>query len=234
MKHGVALTVGIGSGVFVWLSGLATGYFVDPALPVLGYFADPELPLLGIPLLFLVLPLALITVLVSIGYCVRLLFVRKTRQSICLTLAALIGPLILLAGPGLFNSYDAFVYRMESFSEAEYQRLAKDMKRAFEERGISRTSDDIEKKKRRAITESLVDSHPILTISGFPLDIWASDERVSLEWASGLSGGYLVLISLRPDPPSEWAGPSGPGVPGPYNILEVTYIYDGVALLHLP
>ena len=223
MKHGVILTVGIGSAVFIRLFDLARGYFADPALP-----------LLGIPLPFLAVALALITVLVSVSYCVWLIFVRRTRRNIRLTLAALIGPLVLVAGPRLLNSHDAFVYRMESFSEAEYQRLAADIKKGFDERGIDEMSYDIQREELRAITESLVDSHSVLAISEFPLDIGASDERVFLEWASGLTGGYKLMISLRPDPPSEWAGPPGPGLPGPYNILEVTYIYDGVALLHLP
>lgn len=234
MKHRFFLTLGIGSGVFIWLSGLATGYFVDPALPVLGYLAPPDLPLGGLPLAFLVLPLALLAKSVAIVYCVRLVFVRKTRRNVGLALAALIGPLVFLAGPRLVNSFDAFVYRMESFSEAEYQQLASDVKTAFEERGISETSFDADREKRRAIVESLVESHPILAISEFRLDVGASDERVSLRWASGLTGGYLVSISLRPDPPSEWAGPAGPGPPGPYQILEITYIYEGVALKHLP
>ena len=223
MKHGVILGVGIGSGVFIRLSDLA-----------MGYFADPALPLLGIPLTLLAVPLALITVLVSIGYCVWLLFVRKTRRNIRLALAALIGPLVLMAGPRLLNGYDAFVYRMKSFSEAEYQRLAADIKKEFDEQGIDELSYHIQRDELRAIAETLVDSHPVLAVSEFPLDIGASDERISVEWASGLTGGYEVVISLRPDPPSEWAGPSGPGLPGPYNIREVTYIYDGVALLHLP
>ena len=221
MKHGIILTVGIGSGVFIWLLSLAQGYFVDPTLLEFGF-----------PFIPLGLPLALTAVLVPIGYCVWLLFARKTRRNIGFTLAALIGPLVLVVGPGLLNGYDAFIYRMKGFSEPEYQRLAADIKTAFDERGVNKLmsydiyllSNDI------AVYESLVDSHPILAISEFPLDIEADDEEVSLEWASGLTGGYQVLISLSSDPPSEWAGPSGPGLPGPFSI-DRTYIYDGVALL---
>lgn len=234
MTHRILLTLGIGSGLFVWLFGLATGYFADPGLSVLGYLAAPELPFGGLPLVFLVFPLGFLAELVAIGYCVRLFFVRKTRRNISLALLALVGPLVLLVGHRLVNRFDAFVYRMESFSEAEYQRLASDVKSAFDEEGLSGSSWDMDREKRQAIVESLAEAHPILVISEFPLDIGASDERVSLEWASGLTGGYLVTISLNPDPPSEWAGPAGPGPPGPYQILEVAYIYDGVALKHLP
>ncbi len=139
-----------------------------------------------------------------------------------------------MVGPRLLNDHDAFVYRMESFPETEYRRLAADIKTAFDERGIYDSSHDTHREERRAIAESLVESHPILAISAFPLDIDVSDESVTLEWAMGLTGGYQLRVSLNSDPPSEWAGPSGPGLPGPYSILEVTYIYDGVALLHLP
>ena len=223
MKHRIFLTIGIGSGFSFWLYALARGYFADPALLVV-----------LVPLPLLALLLYLITVSVSIGYCIWLLFVRKTRRNVGLALAALIGALILVVGPRLLNDYDGFVYRMESYSEAEFQRLAADTKAAFDERGLTGLNSYLEGEDRRVIIESLADAHPILTISEFPLDIGASDERVHLEWASGLTGGYKAVISLRPDPPSEWAGPAGPGKPGPYQIMEITYIYDGVALLHLP
>ncbi len=82
MKHRVILTVGIGSGVLVWLFVLASGYFVNPVLLPFGLFLQPAL----------LLALAAITVLVSVGYCFRLLFVGRTRRNLGLTLAALIGP----------------------------------------------------------------------------------------------------------------------------------------------
>ncbi len=223
MKHRIFLTIGIGSGFAFWLYALARGYFADPAFLVVLF-----------PLPLLALLLYLITVSVSIGYCVWLLFVRKTRRNVGIALAALIGLLIIMVGPRLLNGYDGFVYRMESFSEAEFQRTAADLRTAFDEKGISELSYNSERDARRAIAESLADTYPILAISEFPLDVGASDESVYLEWASGLTGGYAVNISLLPDPPSEWAGPAGPGSGKPYSIMEITYIYEGVALLHLP
>ncbi len=224
MKHGIILTVGIAAGALFWLLGLAEGYFADPT-PLPFWILYP----------FFLLAVAAITVSVSIGYCVWLIFVRKTRRNLTLVLAALIGPLVILVGPRLLNGYDAFVYRMKSFSDAEYRSVAADIKTAFDERGIRRLRDlDLHETEKFAILESLVDAHPILAISDFPLDLAVSGERVVLEWGSGLTGGYQIEISLNSEPSSKWAGPSGPGLPGPYQILERTYIYDGVVLEHLP
>ena len=222
MKHSITLTVGIGAGLLAWLFNLAEGYFADPAPFPFGIFYP-----------FFLIPIAATPVLVSIGYCVWLILVSKTRRNIGLTLAALIGPLVVVVGPRLLNDYDTFVYRMKSFSEAEYHRLAAEIKTEFDERGINRLQDyGISREERLAIYGPLVESHPILAISEFPLDIAASDENVVLEWGSGLTGGYEVVISLRSDPPSEWAAPWRQG---PHNVeLPVTYIYDGVALLPLP
>ncbi|MDJ0946904.1 MAG: hypothetical protein QNJ30_25930 [Kiloniellales bacterium] len=73
MKHRIILTVGIGSGALIWLFGLANGYFADPAPLPFGIFYP-----------FLLLSIAAISVSVSIGYCVRLIFVRKTKRNVAL------------------------------------------------------------------------------------------------------------------------------------------------------
>lgn len=222
MKHSIILIVGIGAGFLLWLFILAQGYFANPA----------PFPF-GVLYPFFLLPIAAIPILVSIGYCVWLAFQSKTRRNIGLTLAALIGPLVVVVGPRLLNDYDTFVYRMKSFSEAEYHRLAAEIKTKLDERGIDRLQVyGSPRKEQLAMHEPLVQSHPILAISKFPLDIAASDENVLLEWGSGLTGGYEVLISLSSDPSSDWAAPRRQR---PYNAeVPVTYIYDGVALLRLP
>jgi len=220
MKHRIVVAVAIGAGLSAWLLALAGGYFVDPALTPLFLFY---------PLLTLLL--AATSFLVTICYGLGILVVARTKRNICLALLALIGPVTVVAGPRMFSDYDAFVYRMKSFSEVEYRRLAEDMKAQVDARGIRLLSSrEPTSGESSEIPRSLIDSHPILAISNFPLQILARDESMSLRWGSGLTGGYTVAISLSADPPTEWADDLRQG---DYN-LPVTYIYDGVAAARLP
>lgn len=222
MKHGIVLGAGIGAGFLSWLFNLAEGYFANPAPPPFGVLYP-----------FFLIPIAAAPILVSIGYCVWLVSQRKTRRNIGLTLVSLVGPFVVVAGPTLINDYDTFVYRMKSFSEAEYHRLAADVKTEFDKKGVDQLRDyGSSRKEQLAIHETLVQSHPILAISEFPLDIAVRDENVVLEWGSGLTGGYEVVISLSSDPTSGWVDARRRG---PHDVASpVTYIYDGVALLRLP
>lgn len=220
MAHVVFLTVGIGAGLSLWLFVLAPGYLANPAPLPFGLFY----PIFHSSF-------DTIAFLVAVGYFVRFLIVRKTKRNIRLTLLALIGLVIASVGPKLFNSYDAFIYRMKGFSEAEFQRLAADIKTELDERGVDRLpKDQLYGSSRPEIPESLTRSHPIIAISDFPIDIAARGESIRIMWASGLTGGYVVAISLSANPPSGWADGLQQGV---YN-LPVTYIYDGVALSLAP
>lgn len=221
MRHQAVIAAGVGAALLFWLLGLASGYFVDPALWPLGFLY---------PLLTLLLAAAscFIGIIYALG-CLGLFVLRKDRRDLAIAVFALIGPAIVVGGPRLLSGYDAFVYRMKSFPQAEYRRLAVDAKAALDERGVQMLSDHLD--DEGAISPSLLEPHRILKISHFPLRILNGDERLSVSWGSGLTGGYTVAISDNPDPPTGWADDLRSE--GVYN-LPVTYIHDSVAVALLP
>ncbi len=120
---------------------------------------------------------------------------------------------------------------MSGFSEAEFQRVAADLKAGLDEAGFSGRLFSVDSHEQNELAKSLAESHPILAISLFPLDVGANEDLVTLEWASGLTGGYMVEIWLHPNPPDKWADPPRSGSPGSHFIPKVTYIYDSVAAI---
>lgn len=207
MKHTIILTISIAAGLASWLFDVATGYFANPAL-----FFSIFTPLV-------VLPLLIVPLIVAIGYGLAV-------QNPKLKLAAVIGLAIQLVGFGAIDDWDAFVYRMKSFSEEEYRELAISVKRTMDQRRRYQTSDLINyNHQHRVIYQSLVDDHPILEISQLRPKFSANESRVHVMWGSGLIGGYEAVILLAPAEPGWHKEPT---------YSSVTYIYDSVALLRLP
>lgn len=221
MKHKIAIAAAAVAALLFWLLGLTAGYLLDPALHPLG-FLYPVLAIL------LAASALLIGAIYGLG-CLTLYFLGRGRQNLGLGLLALIGPAVVLGGPRLFSAYDAAVYRLKGIPETEYHRLAADVVAELEAQGVRMLS-GLPAAGEAQIPLSLVESHRILTISRFPPRILAGDRSVSVSWGSGLTGGYTIAISQKPQPPAGWADALRQG---DYD-LPVTYIYGSVVVVLLP
>jgi len=216
VTHTILLAVGIGAGFLVWLQGLAYGYFVvTPLDPGSGW---------SIYTVFFPLLNSAISICVSIGYCAKLVFGRKSRRNLKFAIAALVGPVVFVVGPMLLTGDDAFVYRMKSFSEDEYLRLAEDVQALRYERGIGELrGQGVYREGLVFVRESLVEAHPILAVSALEPVIWVDEDHVSFTWGVTRSGGYKAVILLNSDAPD---GPESYALPS-------TQIYDSVIVMLL-
>ena len=110
---------------------------------------------------------------------------------------------VVLALPLPFfpNIDDGFLWRLNSYSPAEYQSLRIEVAREMKELGIGEY-DRYWELEHEDVMDRLRTSFHLLDVSSFPVELSASDDTVSIEWASGLTGGFVLHIYENPAKPN--------------------------------
>ncbi|HEX7027069.1 MAG TPA: hypothetical protein VF268_07490 [Gammaproteobacteria bacterium] len=185
---------------------IASGYFLDPA-----YFGFLFTPLIVIGLAVTALIFTLIPVFK--------LFEKQSRNkesiiSIFLCLILWLFQYMPLVPGGL----DGAQLRLKKYSEEDYREifiLVDDMYRKYSgDRKFFSPGHDGYKE----FIGELKNNHRIFNISSFPVDVFRRESHVAIEWGSGLTGGYEVII-FENDESRRWPGNDKP-----------VYLYDTVAL----
>jgi hypothetical protein len=162
-----------------------------------GWTADPTFPF-GLFTPFVILPMLLYAALVAPAAIVSLSLSRKFRATTRSTLAAIalsfLGSMIAVPIPPTPSADDAFEWRMGTFSEAQFQALAHDIRRELEDRRLEKQPRESDDAIRRRVVQSLRNEHAILRIDGFRPRFFVREDRVSIYWASGLTGGFEVTV----------------------------------------
>jgi hypothetical protein len=115
---------------------------------------------------------------------------------------------------------DAAKYRLQQFSEQDYQTISKEVNEAYKKFAnnaayFSRHDDGYDD-----FINHLSNKHQFFNLSSFPIDVYRRSDGVYIEWASGLTGGYEVVIFDASNPP-KW-----------FSRYELLYIYDSVAFYY--
>lgn len=160
-----------------WLSG----YFLTPAISIF----DP---------IFIILALLFILSVV-IFYLAIVIFSKTKRKKAVVPLFISLFFALMLFIPGL-SSVDGFYFRASLYEENEFKQLAKDLRGKYSEYGIDTPYTRFE--DQRKIIDSLAPTYPILSVGLWSPRISVRRDEISLSWASGLVGGYQIIIS-------EWA-----------------------------
>ncbi len=170
-----------------------------------GWNADPTF-LFGLVTPFVTLPLFAYTLLIAplslFGLLRRKVPGPPVRGKILAVSLVLLAAFIAAPTPLMPNSTDAFEWRMSSFSEAQFQDLARSVRSEMAKLSLDelRGDDDV---MHNQILASLREHHAILRIETFPIELFVRDSYVALEWASGLTGGYEVTI-IDGDAKHDW------------------------------
>ena len=201
-RHHVFLAIAFVSASVVRLMGFAGGYLVQPAP-------------LGALTPYLLLPLAFVPVATLLVYLVSLLRgVRELRRWALLVLAVL--PVCLvLPNPLLPNGFDGFILRMRGVPDAEFHRLAEDVRGYLSSKSLTEA---LALEHQEVIYTFLRDAHPLLDISSWKPYLFARGSVVTITWGSGLTGGYEAIVVDDVQPP-QWVEPD-----------RLTQLYDRVYL----
>ena len=174
--------------------GLASGWNADPTFLFSLFVPFVIIPLFVFPILFA--PVSLFCLAPKDSW--RLSVGGKSFTIGVAFLAAFVAA----PTPFLPTSSDAFRWRMASFSEADFMSLAVDARSEMAKRDLDSLMGN-HYDAHDQIVDALRPRHPVLLVSSFPLEIFATNTHVSIEWASGLTGGYEISI-IDGDSAPQW------------------------------
>ncbi|KFN49800.1 hypothetical protein P873_09600 [Arenimonas composti TR7-09 = DSM 18010] len=170
---------------------LASGWKADPTWP----FGLLQ-PLVVLPMLFHGLVLGPVMV---VSICLIKPFRVTPRAKASAIVLALVGAAIAAPSPLMPSAFDAFTWRMSTFSEEQFQTLARDLRAELATTSHTGRLGHLDGGTRERVLRSLRPRHRILDIGDFPVDLNVHENHVSIEWASGLTGGYEVFIADGPE-----------------------------------
>lgn len=192
------------------VTSYATGYYLDPA--VLGFLFTPILTisLVLVSLFFTILPIIRLT--------------RAENRNIgtmkAIT-ACLIVWLLVLALP-IPGSNEGAAFRLSNFSEKDYREISSIVAATYKLYGNNAKYFSRGSKDYSTFIGKLKTSHEIFRLSEFPLDVSINDTYTMIEWASGLTGGYELVILNKSGKLPYWLAER-----------EVHYLYETVAFYYI-
>ena len=122
---------------------------------------------------------------------------------------------------GLFpNASNGVEYRLKQYSKKDFQEIKNEVELAYEKFGknskfFSRGDEGYEQ-----FLDQLKREHSIFNISSFPIDVFKREDSVYIEWASGLTGGFEVIIY------------DGKNLPYWAEKTKLVHIYENVAFYY--
>ena len=186
-------------------TGFASGYYLDPMF--LGFIFTP---VIGISL-------SLLSLFFTMAPAFSL--TRKVNRNVKTMkafLACIFVWLFILLSP-IPGSNEGVAYRLGDFSEQDYKEISSIVDDAYEVYGNNAKFFSRGSKGYDAFIRKLKENHEIFNVSEFPLDVLRNETYIAIEWASGLTGGYELVI-FEQDKPPYWL-----------DERNVHYIYDTVA-----
>lgn len=190
------------------IANLASGYFLDPT--ILGFFLTP--------VFFIVLGLS---ALIFSSISIFRLFKNEHRNKLG-TVNALVCALFLAMNfSGLFpNASNGVEYRLKQFSKNDFQEIENKVELAYEKFGKNSKFFSRGDEGYKQFLDRLKREHSIFNISSFPIDVFKREDGVRIEWASGLTGGFEIIIYDGKKQP-HWADNS-----------KLVHIYENVAFYY--
>ena len=165
-----------------WLASLASGYFLNPA--IFGFIFTP--------IFFLS---AFLSTLIFSSIPIIKLFKKHHRNKKMLISSFVCASLIFIQFSGFLpGASSAVEYRLKQFSEPEYQVISTKVEKTYEEIGSDVISFGVGNRGYEEFLAQLKKEHDIFTISSFPIDVFRDEDSIRIEWASGLTGGFEVII----------------------------------------
>ena len=202
-----SVIVAFGLLVLIFAS-LASGYFLDPT--ILGFYLTP--------IHFIVWGLS---VLIFSGISVFRLFKKKYRKKTGFLNALVCVLLVTIYFSGLLpNASDGVEYRLKQFSKSDFQEIQNEVELAYEKFGKNSKFFSRGDEGYKKILDQLKGKHSIFYISSFPIDVFRREDSIRLEWASGLTGGFEVII-YDGESLSNWPDKS-----------KLVHIYENVAFYY--
>ena len=190
------------------VANLASGYFLDPT--ILGFFLTP--------VYFIVFGLS---ALIFSGISIFRLFKKKYRKKTGFLNALVCALFMAINFSGLFpNASNGVEYRLKQYSKKDFQEIKNEVELAYEKFGknskfFSRGDEGYEQ-----FLDQLKREHSIFNISSFPIDVFKREDSVYIEWASGLTGGFEVIIY------------DGKNLPYWAEKTKLVHIYENVAFYY--
>ena len=106
---------------------------------------------------------------------------------------------------GLFpNSTNGAEYRLKQYSKSDFQDISNKIELAYKKFGENSEFFPAGNANYKQFLDQLKKEHSIFNISTFPVDVFRREGSVSIEWASGLTGGFEVIIYDGPELP-DWS-----------------------------
>jgi hypothetical protein len=187
---------------------VASGYFLNPT--ILGFFLTP--------VFFIVFGLS---ALIFSGISIFRLFKKKYRKKTGFVNALVCTLFIGMNFSGLFpNASNGVEYRLKKFSKSDFQEIENEVELAYEKFGKNSKFFSRGDKGYNQFLDQLKRAHSIFNISSFPIDVFKREDSVRLEWASGLTGGFEIVIYDGKNLP-HWADKS-----------KLVHIYENVAFYY--
>ena len=190
------------------VANLASGYFLDPT--IFGFFLTP--------VFFIVFGLS---ALIFSGISIFRLFKKKYRKKTVFLNALVCALFMAINFSGLFpNASNGVEYRLKQYSKKDFQEIKNEVELAYEKFGknskfFSRGDEGYEQ-----FLDQLKREHSIFNISSFPIDVFKREDSVLIEWASGLTGGFEVIIY------------DGKNLPYWAEKTKLVHIYENVAFYY--
>lgn len=190
------------------IENFASGYFLDPT--VLGFFLTP--------IFSIVLGLS---ALIFSGISIFRLFKKEYRKKMGFVNALVCALFMVMNFSGVFpNSSNGVEYRLKQFSKSDFQEIQAEVELAYEKFGKNSKFFSRGDEGYKQFLDQLKREHSIFNISTFPIDVFKTEDSICLEWASGLTGGYELIIYDGKNLPY-WADKS-----------KLVHIYENVAFYY--
>ncbi len=194
--------------ILISISSLLSGYLLDPTF--LGLIFTP----------ILIISLVLASVVFTLIPVSRLLDKNKRNSETgkILLICAIAWGAMLIPNNRL-DDLGAKI-RLSKYSKQDYEEIFTLVNSSYQrycngEECFSRSDEGY-----KLFLENLKKNHEIFNISSFPVDVFIREDYVAIEWGSGLTGGYeLVVLSTEKLPYSQ-------------GNQELVYLYDKVAFYY--
>ena len=121
----------------------------------------------------------------------------------------------MVLSPILPSSLDVTTYRLSALSQQQYKEIAQIARDTYQKMGDEYDRFPFD----NSFTDLLKQKHAFFNISTFPVDVTVDTNYINVDWSSGLTGGYALII-LNEGVLPDWM-----------NEYYPIYIYDDVVLL---
>ncbi|MCJ8314577.1 MAG: hypothetical protein HRU38_20835 [Saccharospirillaceae bacterium] len=121
----------------------------------------------------------------------------------------------MILSPILPSSLDVTKYRLSTLSQQQYKEIAQIARDTYQEVGDEYDRFPFD----NSFDDLLEQKHDFFSISTFPVDVTVDPNYISIDWSSGLAGGYALIILNEG------------GLPDWMKDYYPIYIYDDVVLI---